>query len=237
MWKDTKNRSTATEIMDDFQMEGTELYKTLEKIAMINRTLGGNKITLEGVAILLKQLPPAQPVTLVDAGCGNGDLLRELWRYGRQHNRQLQLIGIDANAFTVQHAAELSAAYPGIQYHCMDITDPAFATWQYDIILCTLTLHHFSNEAIAQLLRIFRERAAVGIVINDLHRSKVAYYLFQLMGYVVRLNPMSRQDGAVSILRGFKKKELIRFSQALNIVHYSLQWRWAFRYQWVISNV
>jgi heme/copper-type cytochrome/quinol oxidase subunit 2 len=45
---------------------------------------------------------------------------------------------------------------------------------------------------------------------------------------------MSKEDGLTSILRGFKKQELIDFSKKLNFKKYIIQWKWAFRYQWII---
>jgi hypothetical protein len=50
------------------------------------------------------------------------------------------------------------------------------------------------------------------------------------------LNEMSREDGLTSILRGFKKEELIRFSENLHFSNYKIQWKWAFRYQWIIRK-
>ncbi|MNL86388.1 hypothetical protein D3C87_2150710 [compost metagenome] len=47
---------------------------------------------------------------------------------------------------------------------------------------------------------------------------------------------MSREDGLTSILRGFKKEELIRFSEKLNFKKYTIQWKWAFRYEWIIKK-
>jgi predicted HAD superfamily Cof-like phosphohydrolase len=56
-------------------------------------------------------------------GCGNGDMLRTLADYGLQHNIKFNLIGVDANNFTVKHAINLSKMYPNISYHCEDIFD------------------------------------------------------------------------------------------------------------------
>ncbi|NLU90927.1 methyltransferase domain-containing protein [Chitinophaga sp. Ak27] len=234
---DTRHRSQAPEIMDDFNMEGALLKETLRKIAQINRLLGGNRITRNGVSALIKSIPAHQRITILDVGCGNGDMLRELADYARKNNRSFQLAGIDANPATIAYARELSASWPDIQYHCQDMMDPAFQQQQYDIILCTLTLHHFKEEEICRLMNIFRQQAKVGIVINDLHRSALAYRLFQLVCVVFNLNRMVRYDGQVSILRGFKKKELHQLSAVLNIGRYSLQWKWAFRYQWIINNL
>ena len=104
-------------------------------------------------------------------------------------------------------------------------------------MLCTLTLHHFKDDEIIQLMTIFNANSRVGIVINDLHRSALAYRLFQVLGFVFRLNAMSREDGLVSILRGFKKEDLIGFSKKLKLDNYKIQWKWAFRYQWIISKL
>jgi hypothetical protein len=55
--------------------------------------------------------------------------------------------------------------------------------------------------------------------------------------FVFRLNEMSREDGLTSILRGFKKEELIHFSKKLSFKNYKIHWKWAFRYQWIISKI
>jgi hypothetical protein len=75
------------------------------------------------------------------------------------------------------------------------------------------------------------------MVINDLERSALAYRLFQALCFVFRLNEMSKKDGLISILRGFKREELEQFSKKANFKNYSIQWKWAFRYQWIIRKV
>jgi hypothetical protein len=103
--------------------------------------------------------------------------------------------------------------------------------------LCTLTLHHFKESEIFDIMTVFHTNATVGVIINDLQRSSLAYRLFQSLCFVFKLNTMSREDGLISILRGFKKKELIDFSEKLNFSNYTIKWKWAFRYQWIISKI
>ncbi|MCD0467218.1 methyltransferase domain-containing protein [Flavobacterium sp. ENC] len=232
----TEYRTQETEIMDDFTLTGEELRAALDQIARINRLLGGNKLTLNGTKALLKKKNSAEPIIIADVGCGNGDMLRMLAQYGAANALNFKLIGIDANAFTIRYAQSLSAEFPNIEYICIDIFSEEFKSLSYDIVLCTLTLHHFTNEQITHIMRIFNTNAAMGIVVNDLHRSKMAYRLFELIGFVFRLNRMSREDGQVSILRGFKKNELIAFSKKLNVKNYTINWKWAFRYQWIIAK-
>ena len=236
MFIHTKDRSSAHEIMDNFSMEGEILRDALDKIAKINQLLGGNQLTLRGVQNFIATIPNETEITIVDVGCGNGDMLRTLSKYGLKHQLNFKLIGIDANAFTINHARELSINYPNISYYCEDVFGKNFGALKYDIVLCTLTLHHFRDNEIILLMTVFYANCSIGFVINDLHRSIISYRLFQILCFVFRLNSMSREDGLVSILRGFKKNELVNFSQKLNLKNYKIQWKWAFRYQWIIKK-
>jgi 2-polyprenyl-3-methyl-5-hydroxy-6-metoxy-1,4-benzoquinol methylase len=120
---------------------------------------------------------------------------------------------------------------------CLDIFSDEFNQLEYDIVLCTLTLHHFTNEQILNIITTFNNNAKSGIVVNDLHRSKLAYNLFKLICKVFNLSKMSREDGLVSILRGFKNQELEQFSKKINLKNYTINWKWAFRYQWIITKI
>ena len=233
----TKHRTDKPEIMDDFTVKGGVIEDALDKISKINQFLGGNKLTLQGVNDLISKIDESVEITIVDLGCGNGDMLRMLADYAEHNNLKFNLIGIDANNFTISYAKELSLHYPNIQFRCEDIFGNKITELDFDIVLLTLTLHHFKNEEIDTLLASCHKKATLGIVINDLHRSSIAYRLFQGLCFVLRLNPISREDGLTSILRGFKKAELIPFSEKLNCKNYTIQWKWAFRYQWIISKI
>lgn len=231
----TQYRTQESEIMDDFSLQGEELREALDQIARINQLLGGNKITLGGIKKVI-QSSKAKTFTIADIGCGNGDMLRMLSDFAQKNKLNFKLTGVDANDFTINYAKKLSKDYPNIEYQCVDIFSKDFKTLKFDIILCTLTLHHFTNEQILNIITIFKDNAKTGIIINDLHRSKLAYWLFELICFIFKLNRMSRQDGLVSILRGFKKNELKEFSKKLNLKNYNINWKWAFRYQWIITN-
>jgi 2-polyprenyl-3-methyl-5-hydroxy-6-metoxy-1,4-benzoquinol methylase len=234
---DTTYRTQEEEIMDDFALEGEELRDALDKIASINKLLGGNSLTLKGVKKLLQGIDKSRMITIADVGCGNGDMLRRLAGYGKNEGYRFRLIGIDANKFTVNYAKQLSEEYSNISYLCMDIFSEEFKQVEYDIVLCTLTLHHFKDDEIVRIMQVFSENASVGIVINDLHRSKLAYRLFNIICSVFGLNRMSREDGLVSILRGFKKEELQQFAKKLDLKNSIIRWKWAFRYQWIIKKI
>jgi 2-polyprenyl-3-methyl-5-hydroxy-6-metoxy-1,4-benzoquinol methylase len=236
MFINTKHRTNEVEIMDDFTMEGETLRVALDKISRINQLLGGNHLTLQGVKKILAKVYESKKIMIVDVGCGNGDMLRKLADYGTTNNLNFELIGIDANNYSIKYAEQLSSEYKNISYRCENIFDKAFEELEYDIILCTLTLHHFKNSEIVELLTIFNKNAKLGVVINDLQRSAIAYRLFQVLCVLFQLEKMSRNDGLISILRGFKKAELKEFAKKLNLQQSNIEWKWAFRYQWIINK-
>jgi 2-polyprenyl-3-methyl-5-hydroxy-6-metoxy-1,4-benzoquinol methylase len=211
------------------------LRNSLDQIAAINKRLGGNQATIDGINTLLKNESKEAAISIIDLGCGNGDMLRVVADFGRKNNFVFKLTGIDANEYTINYASKLSANYPEISYIKMNILSDEFLGIKFDIAVATLFLHHFTNQEIEQLLIPIVNKSRIGVVINDLHRSSAAYYLFKALSFFIK-NPMVKKDGAISVLRGFKKNELIFISKKLKDSVSTIHWKWAFRYQWIIKK-
>ncbi|MEM1123287.1 MAG: methyltransferase domain-containing protein [Bacteroidota bacterium] len=235
MFLNLEKRSTQTEIMDDFDMEGPLLQRSLDKLAWINYWLGGNAVTINGLKKLWKDIPLERELTIVDIGCGNGDMLRVVAKLARKEGRKVKLVGIDANNFTVNYARKQSADYPEISYLTALIPSEEFSSMTYDVVLSTLFFHHFTDEIMLDCLTEITHKAKVGVVINDLHRHEWAIFLFKLLTLFIP-NPMIREDGITSIQKAFKKSELQDFDKALGLVNSEIAWKWAFRYQWIIRT-
>lgn len=232
----TSKRSEEVEIMDDFELKGADLEQTLTDLENINSWLGGNKITLDGIKELLKNVSDRSKVRIADVGCGSGAVLREIADWGRTQKFDIELIGIDANTHAIEIAERRSNQYPEIKFSSLNIFSEAYKNETFDVLLCTLTLHHFKNEEIVDLLTTFKNQSRIGVIINDLQRSKTAYVLFQAFCKVFINNEIARKDGLVSILRGFKKQDLQDLAQKFPDQKHNIQWKWAFRYRWILKN-
>lgn len=233
---DTSHRSSESEIMDDFELKGAELRKTLKDLENINTSLGGNQVTVSGVKKLLSGSNDKEPIRIADIGCGNGAMLRKLSKWADKNEYGVKLIGIDANPYSIEIAEELSEGYPEISFFNLNIFSEEFKLMKFDIILCTLTLHHFRDQQIIVLLKQLVQQSTKGIVINDLHRSSLAYILFKLFCAVFVNNEIARKDGLTSILRGFKKRDLEKYRKKVAVRNHFIHWKWAFRYQWIIEK-
>lgn len=232
----TSFRTNQAEILDNFDLGGEELELVLKDLENINKWLGGNKVTLSGIKKIHRENPEVQEWHIVDVGCGNGAMLREIAQWGKKHNINLKLTGIDANSHAISIAQRLSKNHLNIEFKAKDVFSADYRNQNFDIVLCTLTLHHFTEPQIIELLRLFHRQAKYGVLINDLHRSKIAYRLFQAFCAVFINNEIARKDGLTSILRGFKKSDLERFSAKIPASQAEIRWKWAFRYQWIIQK-
>ncbi|MBT0608685.1 methyltransferase domain-containing protein [Aequorivita echinoideorum] len=231
-----KERSKQPEIMDDFHLQGNEMKVLLNDLKRVNRWLGGNSVTLDGIEILLKNYSKKDKITIIDFGCGDGEMLRQCAKFGHHNGYNFNLIGIDFNPNILIEASKKSDGFPNISYQKMDVFSAENLIPNCDIALCTLFLHHFRNEKIEFLLKKILNKTSIGVVINDLQRSRIAFQLFKLISNPFLKTKIARHDGLVSVARGFKKQELALISTKLDSQHNSIKWRWAFRYQWIIKK-
>jgi 2-polyprenyl-3-methyl-5-hydroxy-6-metoxy-1,4-benzoquinol methylase len=230
----TKNRTDKEELMDDFSIGGDLLRDTLDKLEKINRWLGGNLVTVKALKEALKNHPKEQELTIADIGCGHGDILRDVAKFGRKNGYKMKLIGVDANPTAIAYAKELSAEFSELTFETEDIFSEAFKNRKFDVVLATLFLHHFKEKQLISFLGNTLKQTKIAIVVNDLHRHTLAYYLFMLLSLFIK-NNMIVEDGLTSVLRGFKRKDLKHISKKLNVTP-QISWKWAFRFQWIIQK-
>ena len=78
----------------------------------------------------------------------------------------------------------------------------------YDIVHCSLFLHHFSNDDIVRLLATFRDMARMAVVINDLERHVLAFRFLPWTRWLFRWDRITLHDGPISVQAGFRVDQL-----------------------------
>ncbi len=231
-----KYRSEQIEIMDDLDFQGKEMKNLLGDLKTVNKWLGGNSISIDGIEKLLSGHSKKDSVVILDIGCGDGELLRKCADYGKKNNYNFECIGIDFNQNILEFAKKKSCNYPNIKFKKIDVFLEEELIPNCDIALCTLFMHHFNNENIEALLRILLNKSKKGLVINDLQRSLVAFSLFKVVSELFLKTKTAKHDGLVSIARGFKKHELEEISIKIPNQKSEIHWSWAYRYQWILKK-
>ena len=232
---DFTQRSTEIEIMDTYSGTTKELDIILQDINRVNRMLGGFNITLNAVFKLLT-LEDKKSYTILDMGCAEGTMLRKLALEARKRNIPLTLIGVDLNKQGLELATYYSKEYPEITYLEADILTADFSLYTIDVVMTTLTLHHFTDEGVVQFVNQFNSLASLGVVINDLERNPVAYYLFKAFSFFFIRTDIAKKDGLLSIRRAFKKNDLMGYAAQVKKASHQIVWKWAFRYVWVLKK-
>jgi len=223
--------------MDDFDLKGEEMKELLTDLKKVNKWLGGNQVTKRGIVKLLANRSKEETITILDLGCGDGEMLRECARFALREGYQFELIGIDANTFILEEARSRSEDFKNITYKEMDIFSEETKVLKLDIALCTLFLHHFSNQDIQTIIQKVLNEAKLGIVINDLHRSRLAFWLFKAISTIILKTRIARHDGLVSVARGFKRSELETMAKQFVNGESIISWKWAFRYSWILKKI
>lgn len=221
-------RSTEIEIMDDLDCQGPVVDQTLRELEFINRWLGGNAVTLQGVQQLIRD--HSGKISIADLGCGGGDMLKLIAEFGRRKGIPMQLTGIDANPHIIAFAKRNCSAYPEIQFETTDIFSPEFASRSFDLVTGTLFYHHFTSEQLVAFFSQLRRQVRIGFVFNDIHRHWLAYHSIRLLTRLFSKSGMVQFDAPLSVLRAFNKSELLSIFRQADVA-VELRWKWAFRWQ------
>jgi 2-polyprenyl-3-methyl-5-hydroxy-6-metoxy-1,4-benzoquinol methylase len=224
-------RSAQMEMMDNLDCSGPLIHQTLRELEIINTWLGGNAVTLSGVSRLLANADRKKEIIIADLGCGGGDMLQLIDRWAQPKKYTLKLIGFDANPHIIEFARESAKGNPRIHFEALDIFSEAFRRRKFDIVIGTLFYHHFTTEQLVAFFSALKKQTAIGVVINDIHRHPLAYYSIMYLTRLFSRSAMVKSDAPISVLRAFSKSELEEILRKASFNDFSIEWKWAFRWQ------
>ena len=200
---------TVLEMMDRPQPVSPELERDLERIRQLNRWFGSYRVIL---GFIRRWIKPGAGIRIVDLATGSGDIPRLIVDYARKIGAHVDVDAIDQQAATLEIARKLSAPYLEISY-----LDANILEWNpvepYDIVLCTLALHHFSDEDAVSALRRCRELSRRFVLVSDLRRGFFLQAGVYLLTALIFREPMTRYDARLSAVRAFSFSEMRDLAQ------------------------
>lgn len=197
------------ELMDRPQPVSAELESDLENIRELNRWFGSYAL----ISMFLgRWIKPGARLRIVDLATGSGDIPRLIAEYGRKVGVELRIDAVDQQSATLEIAKKLSARYPEIAFVEGNVLEWN-ATEPYDLVLCTLALHHFSDDDAVRVLQHCRELSRKFVLVSDLRRSWMATIGVHLLTATVFRQPMTKYDARLSIERAFSFSEMNQLAQ------------------------
>ena len=143
---------------------------------------------------------------ILDLATGSGDIPRLIVDYARSAGADVTVHAIDQQPSTLEIARSLSRDYPEIEFFEGDVLSFGESSG-YDVVLCSLALHHFEEAAAVELLRRCRELSRRYVLVSDLRRGLLATMGVYLLTTFIFREPMTRTDARLSAARAFSFRE------------------------------
>lgn len=204
------------ELMDRSQPVSPELETDLMNLVSLNRYFGSHRLVRR---FLSRWLAHDHSYRILDLATGAGDIPRLIVDWARGRGISVRIDAVDANPSTLEIARKHSAGYPEIQYLRGNVLSYE-ASETYDLVVCSLALHHFSEEDAARLLRCCRERSHRFVLVSDLERSLATLAGVYALTALVYREPMTRFDGRLSARRAFSFAEFRGLAEAAGWHHF-----------------
>ncbi len=192
------------ELMDRPDASAAELAAALRSLRALNRWFGSHRMVEK---FLRRWLRPGDRWRVADLATGSADIPRLVADFARQVGAEVEIVAVDFQPRTLATAQALSGDYPEITCEQADVLTFG-AKGSFDLVICSLALHHFSDEDAVALLRRCREISRHFVLVTDLRRGWLAHVGVYLLTALIFRDRMTREDGRVSAARAFSFAEL-----------------------------
>lgn len=190
-----------------------ELERDLANLRWLNRHFGAVSLLRHFLHRWLSDRPACSPtLRILDLATGEGDLPREIVLWCRARQIAVAIDAVDLNPATLAVAKECSAGFPEIEFHLGDIR--SWGNDHYEIVICSLALHHFSEEDAIHILCNARRLASAHLLMADLERSLLGAAGIWLLTALFLREPMTVHDARLSIRRAFSFREFGSLARA-----------------------
>ena len=231
---DFRQRSHEQEWLDRDDIDPAELRTVLRDLARFNTAFFGHRPILRWLGRILGPETSGSAPTILDVGCGYGDLLRAIRRWSNKRNLKPTLLGVDLNPETIRIAGEVTDRADQIDFTVMDVFDlPAGRT--FDIIVSSLVAHHLDDEKLRDFLVLLERSSSQGWLIYDLQRSRLLHGFLGVASRLAGLHPMVTNDGQISVMRSLTRREWTDRIAAAGIELSNVKIRW-FLFRFVIER-
>jgi 2-polyprenyl-3-methyl-5-hydroxy-6-metoxy-1,4-benzoquinol methylase len=196
-----------TELIDEPGIALEELSANLRDLERLNYLFGGTRLILRHLRPMLRRAEPAE-IRILDVATGGADIPVAIVRWARRQGRRVRIVGIDKNPQMLRATKDRMRRYPEVSLEIADALALPYPTASFDVVLCSLALHHFSYAQGVRLLGALDRIGRWGFIINDLVRSWHAYLLTWLAMRTFCRGRLVRHDGPLSIRRAYTLPEL-----------------------------
>lgn len=217
----TPDRIYQEELLDAGAGSDEDVAGNLKDLRLINRRLGGTRPVVKALVNLLSTDPPKR-ISLLDVGTGSADIPGQVLRWCRSRGIVCDTVALDVSERNLRVTRRRLGLDPAITLLRADARLLPFQHRSFDFVIASQFLHHFENSDVADLLASFAGLARRAVVINDLARNLVPYYFIRTTGWLFTRSYLTRNDGPVSVLRGFTAGEFVELGEKAGLPRFTV---------------
>lgn len=202
----TPKRIYEEELLDAGEGTDDDVARSLADLRRINRFLGGKKVVLGALSKCLDET--REGVTLLDVGTGSADIPIAVVELCRLRGLKTFVAAVDISERNLRISTARFGVTSEVHLVQADSLKLPFADHSFDFVTASLFLHHFRDEDVVRLLADFGRIARRAVIVNDLVRNLIPYYFARVAFPIMAASFLTRNDGPVSVLRGFTADEM-----------------------------
>ena len=208
----TPKRIYVEEMLDEGIGTDDDVARSLSDLRRINRFLGGTRVVLDALSSAFAAGSPST-LSLLDVGTGSADIPGAVAGWCGARGVTPMIVGLDLSERNIRVSRNQLGVNSQVQLIQADSMHLPFLPGSFDFVTASLFLHHFEDADVTRLLRDFGRVAKRAVIVNDLVRNLVPYYFTRLTGPILARSFLTRNDGPVSVLRGFTADELMDLAE------------------------
>ena len=223
--RDLSQRDRQPELMDDPALAESEHRRALRGLERINRISGIASLLWRSIRPLCES-DRSRTIRVFDVGSGGGDISIGVWRKAQSAGFNLTIGGCDISPKALRMSTERAQrAGAEAEYVPVDIlNDPLPRGW--DVMYCSLFLHHFDEQQGIRLLRNMAENSERLVLVNDLIRDQLGYLLCWWGVRLLTRSPIVHTDGPLSVRAGFQPQEVLNMAAAAGMPDATITRHW-----------
>jgi SAM-dependent methyltransferase len=199
-----ETRCRRPELMDQPGLDPGRHLEALRGLGRINALSRTGAVLWEAIARLAREGAWAgTPIQVLDLACGGGDVALALARRATCEGVPLEIAGCDISPRAVDFARrQAEARGAGVRFLVLDALHDDLPV-DYDVVSCSLFLHHLDEPDAVALLRRMAAAARRLVLVDDLVRGRAAYWLAWTACRVLSRSPVVHFDGPASVAAAF----------------------------------
>ena len=206
-WLPLPRLQGAAELLDRPDNSDGEIRENLRDLERLNRYFGGVRTVLVRLGRMVGE-HSQNPLTILDIATGGADIPRAICRWARKRKLAVAIEAVDRSDQVLAAATDWSIDFPEIRLRQVQSPPLPYPDHSFDYVIASLFFHHLNEAEGILLLQEMARVARRGLLVNDLLRSRLACLLTAITTRLLSGNRLTRHDGPISVLRGFRPQEL-----------------------------